>query len=297
MILEHKRIDLFGTMLFEKAIVAPPHTLSNPMPDEACFLYIMEGAYQSLSEDGTLHLKSEESVLMKCGRYLGKAQGSKPDNRYRAVAVHFYPDVLRVVYKNELPGFLKPSPGRRDLPMQHKINSDVLIQKYIESILFYFDNPHLANEEILILKLKEIILLLSQTRNAPKIKTILANLFNPVTYSFREVIEAHVLSSISVPQLAALTHMSVSTFKREFKRVYNASPAAYLLERRLSKAAELLVLSEQRLSDIAFDCGFNNLSHFSKAFKQQFGVPPSAYKDQHVHMSNSRPPLKESGVQ
>jgi AraC family transcriptional regulator, exoenzyme S synthesis regulatory protein ExsA len=277
MIIEYKTIELFGKMLFEKVILIPPFKKTNPMANEACFLYIMDGEYNSISEKEQLRIKTDESVLMKCGNYLSQMYTSKTSKRYEAVAVHFYPDILKKVYENKVPDFLKIQNKDDEQIGMGKINSDLLVNKYIEGILFYFENPSLVNEEILILKLKEIILLLNQTKNAPAIQAILSNLFNPTTYTFREIVNAHAYSTISLSELAQLTNMSLSSFKREFNKIYNTSPASYFKEMKLLKAAERLSVSEVRLSDVAFDCGFNNLSHFSKAFKQKFGVSPSDY--------------------
>lgn len=278
MIIEYKTIELFGKILFEKVILIPPFKKKNPMTNEACFLYIMDGEYNSVSEKEQLRIKAEESVLMKCGIYLSQMYASKTSKRYEAVAVHFFPEILKKVYENKVPDFLKTQKGNSKETGMGKINSDLLVSKYIEGILFYFENPSLVNEEILILKLKEIILLLSQTKNAPAIHTILSNLFDATTYTFREIINAHIYSTITLSELSELTNMSLSTFKREFKKVYDNSPAIYIKDKKLTKAKELLSVSKLRMSDVAFDSGFNNVAHFSKSFKQKFGVTPSNYK-------------------
>ena len=278
MIIEYKTIELFGKMLFEKVILIPPFKKKNPMPNEACFLYIMDGEYNSISEKEQLRIKAEESVLMKCGNYLSQMHASKTSKKYEAVAVHFYPDILKKVYDNSVPNFLKTSVENSEQTGMEKINSELLISKYIEGILFYFENPSLVNEEILILKLREIILLLNQTKNAPAIHAILSNLFNPTTYTFREIIDAHIYSNITISELSELTNMSLSTFKREFKKTYNNSPAVYIKDKKLTKAKELVSASTLRMSDVAFDCGFNDMAHFSKSFKQKYGVSPSTFR-------------------
>lgn len=278
MIHDYRTIDLFGKMLFEKIILTPPFKKTNAMPDEACYLYIMDGEYNSISEQEQMRIKAGESVLMKCGNYLSQMYASPIANRYEAVAVHFFPDVMRKVYDNTIPQFLKQPQPLPEKGGMTRLSSDLILQKYIDSILFYFEHPSIANEEILVLKLKEIILLLNQTSEAPKIRAILSNLFNPQTFTFREIVDAHIFSSVGLAELAQLTNMSLSTFKREFNRIYQESPASYLKERKLQKAAERLTVSKARLGEIAFDCGFNNLSHFSKAFKTRFGTSPSEYR-------------------
>lgn len=285
MIIDYKTIDLFDKLLFETIILEPPYKKLNLMPNEACFLYLLKGEYDSISEAGSIRIGAEESLLMKCGNYTCNMLPSKSSDKYQALAIHFYPEILLKIYENKLPNFLK-NKEVSDLNMS-KLNSDILIKKYIEGILFYFENPDLVNEEILILKLKEIILLLNQTKNAPAIRTILSNLFNPTSYSFREIIEAHYFSNITLEQLAQLTNKSLSTFKREFKKTYQTSPAAYLRNKKLAKSIELLGSTNLRTTDIAYDCGFTDVSHYSKTFKLRYGVSPTAYKMTHFGKSLS----------
>ncbi|OUS01029.1 hypothetical protein A9Q86_09810 [Flavobacteriales bacterium 33_180_T64] len=283
MIIDYKTIDLFGKLLFETIILEPPYKKPNLMPNEACFLYILKGEYDSISETEKLRIEAEESILMKCGNYTSNMLPSKSSDKYQALAIHFFPEILLKIYKNKLPNFLKDK-----LPSavsMSKLNSDILIRKYIEGILFYFENPNLVNEEILILKLKEIILLLNQTTNAPAIRAILSNLFNPTSYSFREIIESHYYSNITLDQLAQLTNQSLSTFKREFKKTYNTTPASYLREKKIEKSVELLGSTDLRTTDIAYECGFADVSHYSKTFKLHYGVSPTSYKMTHFSKS------------
>ncbi len=285
MIIEHKTLDIFGKMLFETVTLKPPFKKPNPMRNEACFLYIIEGEYDSISESEKLRIQTEESVLMKCGNYLSSMLKSKTSDKYQALAVHFFPEVLLKIYDNKLPCFLKESQNA-DIGMV-KLNSDILIKKYIDSILFYFENQNLVNEDILILKLKEIILLLYQTKNASAIHNILSNLFNPTSFSFREVIEHHFYTNNTLEELAQLTNTSLSTFKRDFKKIYKIPPATFIRNKKLEKAMELLSSTNLRTSDIAYDCGFIDVSHFSKTFKQKYGLSPTLYKMTHFSKSLS----------
>ncbi len=278
MIVAHHTLDLFGKMVFEKATIQPPFQKPNPMPDEACFLYIIEGETSSISEVEEIRAMEKDAILMKCGRFLSKMFPSQLGKKYEAVAVHLYPEVLRKVYEKDPPSFLtnqrEPPPERSMV----KIKTDELLQKYFDSLLFYFENPELVNEELMILKLKELMLLLEKTRNAPVMHEILSGLFSPKSYSFREIIEAHFYSNLSIEQLAPLTNLSVSSFKREFKRIFNDTPARYMRNEKLKKASNLLLLTDKNISEIAFECGFNDLSGFSNTFKDRYSLSPTDYR-------------------
>ncbi|HBO73677.1 MAG TPA: AraC family transcriptional regulator [Marinilabiliales bacterium] len=282
MILEHKMYELYGKMIFEKVIVEPPFQKLNPMPEEACFFYVIEGVGEAISEVERLRIPTKESVLLKCGNYITKMLPSSTSNTFQTIAVHFHPAILKKIYENDLPKFLL-NPSTEIRSGMSKVKSTILISKYIESLLFYFGNPELVNEDLLILKLKEIILLLTQTDDSLVINQILTGLFSPTTYSFTQIVEAHVFSDLSTEDLAQLTSLSLSSFKREFRRVYNDSPANFIRNKKLVKAAELLVVSSERITDIAYNCGFNNLAHFSKCFQEKFGSSPSTYRLNQKH--------------
>ncbi|KAA3636030.1 MAG: AraC family transcriptional regulator [Bacteroidetes bacterium] len=278
MIVEHKTFDLFEKMAFEKAVLVPPVTMPAFMHNEACFFYVLDGKQKSIGATESADLKKNEGVLLKCGNFYSQFYEAGDNGQVEAVAVHFYPEVLKKVYDTGLPQFLKAPKSELPKTSMAVIKGDVMIQKYIESLLFYFENPVLANEELLVLKLKELILLLSKTEYAVQVHDILSTLFSPQTYEFKEIINANIYSDLSVEQLAGLTNRSLSSFKREFKKVFNASPASYLKSKKLEKAAELLLTTDIQISHIAYDCGFADQAHFSKSFKQEFGISPSNYR-------------------
>jgi len=69
--------------------------------------------------------------------------------------------------------------------------------------------------------------------------------------------------------------MSLSTFKRNFISEYSVSPGKWLQEKRLQRAKEILLEGELKASDIYWDFGYSNLSNFSIAFKNKFGISPT----------------------
>lgn len=265
-------------MVFETAIVKPPFKSLHQLDNEACFLYVLEGSNNHYSEEGHINYNKDEAVLMKCGNFIFDITPDKDTGKGGIVAIHFYPDVLKKIYDNEIPEFLK---NKKKLPYQTNmslVKSNVLVKKYIESLLFYFENHALVTEELMILKLKEIILLLLNTEDAPAIIEIMHNLFSPRVFSFKNIIESHIFSPLSIGDLSQLTNYSLASFKREFKKIYNDSPANYIKNRRLEKAAELLIVSSIPISSIAYDCLFNDIANFSSSFKTKYNRTPSQYR-------------------
>lgn len=279
MIAERKQYQLFGKIIFEKVTIEAPFKIPNPMPNEACFLYMLEGQIDYKTQLQSVSIPVNEAVLLKCGNYFSQMKSSTLSKNNQIVIVHFHPEILKKIYDTDLPKIFQKPAKEPSLDINlTQINNDFLIQKYIESLLFYFDNPTLINEDLLLIKLKEIILLLCQTKNAPVIQQILSQLFSPTSFTFKQVIESYFYQHIAIEELAQITNLSLSSFKREFKKNYNDSPANYIRNKKLEKAAELLLISDERITDIAFDCGFNDLANFSTLFHEKYSQTPSNFR-------------------
>ena len=89
------------------------------------------------------------------------------------------------------------------------------------------------------------------------------------------MVEDNYTSPISLEELAYLSGRSLSSFKRDFLSIYGETPAKWIRERRLSKARQMLQSSQMSVADVAYSLGFENPTHFSRIFKQQYGIPPS----------------------
>ncbi|MPS64821.1 MAG: AraC family transcriptional regulator [Chryseobacterium sp.] len=277
MVTDYKKFDLFGKTLIQKVDFKPPFQFAFPVAEQACFLYMLRGEMEYQSEDDQLKIEDKRSLLLNCMVSGQQIQNNNSDSDGEIIIVTFHPDILKKVYDKEIPTIFKPN---NQVTNQNKkrINNDFLIQKYIEGLLFYFENPSLVNDEILILKLKEIILLLSQTQDAENIQVILSQLFSSTTYSFKQIIEANLFLQLGIEELAQKTNLSISSFKREFKKLYDDSPANYIRSKRLERAAELLIATRERITDIAFDCGFNDLANFTKSFHERYQQSPTNYR-------------------
>ncbi|WP_298738412.1 AraC family transcriptional regulator [uncultured Chitinophaga sp.] len=278
MITDHKKYELYGKPLVQKVVMQAPFRYTFPITDHACFLYMLEGGVQFQVEDEQRDIPCKHSLFLNCINSSKELSNAAADDRNEIVIVNFHPDVLKRVYDKEMPLLLQSPANFISNRSLEIINNDFLIQKYVEGLLFYFENPALVNEDMLVLKLKEIILLLSQTPNAASIQLILSQIISPTTYTFRQIIDANIFSRLSIEELARETNLSLSSFKREFAKVYNDTPANYIKHKRLEKAASLLLASGERISGIAFQCGFNDLASFTKSFHDKYNVTPTQYR-------------------
>lgn len=278
MVNDYRKFDLFGKTLIQKIVLKPPFRFDFPVTEQACFLYVLAGEVEYQMDNEQINIPTSYSLLLNCISSGKQIHNTDAKSTCEIVIVTFYPDILKKIYDRELPQVLKAPGNTISNKSSETINNNFLIQKYIEGLLFYFENPSLVNEDILILKFKEIILLLSQTQKAESIQLILSQLFSPTAYTFKQIIEAHLFSQLTIEELAQQNNLSVSSFKREFAKLYQDKPANYIKAKKLEKAAELLLVSDKRINDIAFDCGFNDLANFTKSFSKKYHTSPTNYR-------------------
>ena len=150
--------------------------------------------------------------------------------------------------------------------------SDRLVA-YCWSLSPYFNDPSQVNPGLLRLKVME--LLYNVMDCSKNIFRQMLQLRQPVKTDIHRVVEENYTSPISLDELAYLSGRSLSSFKREFQDIYGAPPARWIREKRLSKAQQMLRSSSLSVADVAYSLGFENPTHFSRIFKQQYGYAPS----------------------
>lgn len=82
---------------------------------------------------------------------------------------------------------------------------------------------------------------------------------------------------LDISRLTDMLNISRTKFYYKIKGLTGKTPSEFFMQYKLNVAAKLLREGELNVSEIAIKTGFNTLPHFSKAFKKQFGVPPSKY--------------------
>ena len=114
--------------------------------------------------------------------------------------------------------------------------------------------------------------------NRPDIVSLFESMtpyFNSKIQPTEEFMERNYMNDISMEEIANYTGRSLSTFKRDFKKCSALSPREWLIQRRLEAAHGLIRKGGRKVSEICFEVGFKNLSHFSKIYKIAYGVPPT----------------------
>lgn len=276
MMLEQKTIKYKGKRIFEKLVMDIDFTRAPKFftDDEACFLFIKEGAFQFRTPTSLITYNRNEAMLAKCGNYfIEEIRTEEKGETLIAIGTFFYPDIVKSFFETDLS--IKDFRNNFDVK---KVDVEPLMKSFIDSVDFLLENPGIADDNMVINKLKELLLILSKSENAKSINDFVASLFVPYEYNFNEVIQQNIFSNLSIDDLAKLTNTSTATFKRKFDELYHESPAKYILTKKLEKATQLLQIKSLPIADIAFECGFENITHFNKVFKNQFSKTPTEYR-------------------
>lgn len=275
MILSRSTFKYHDKILIEKTRVQTPFKYEAIFQNSGCFIYFKEQAPKLFSQKENVQVKSQEAVLLKCGSHFLDFLEKKETKEVEVITVHLFPEVLKKLYIGELSAVIEKHTENNQ--SQVVASSDV-ITKFIDSLEFYFQNPSLVNNDLLELKIKELILLLVQSKNVNSILELVADLYSPKTVHLREVIELHLFSNLKLEQLAKLCNQSLSSFQREFKKEFNDSPTNYIIGKKIEKAQELLCITNLPINEIAYKVGFQDQLYFTRLFKKRMGITPSKFR-------------------
>ena len=98
----------------------------------------------------------------------------------------------------------------------------------------------------------------------------------------RDLVDSHYAEPLRVEDLARAARLSRGRFSEEFRRTFGVTPHAYLLSRRLERAAALLRTTDWPVLEICFAVGLRSLGSFTTSFGRAFGMSPAAYRAAHA---------------
>jgi len=97
----------------------------------------------------------------------------------------------------------------------------------------------------------------------------------------KDLADARYADRLGVDEMAGAAGLSRAHFSREFKQAFGVAPHAYLLTRRLERAASLLRVTDRSVAEICMDVGLQSVGSFTTSFKRMFGKTPTAYRAAH----------------
>ena len=221
----------------------------------------------------SVSVNKDQSLLLKKGNWLW-TELLDTDITYNCKLLFFSEKILKDFLDKHLSKNIKDKAAKQ--PPYFIIGNDAYITSYLNSLSSISSAPPIFMENLLSLKFEEVMLYLLQ-KYGRKFETYLYSLVGSDYSTFKNMIETTIQSNLKLEEIAFLCNMSLSTSKRHFINEYKVSPGKWFQEKRLQTAKELLQ-NGSKASNVYTDLGYNNLSNFSQAFKNKFGISPSDVK-------------------
>jgi AraC-like DNA-binding protein len=186
---------------------------------------------------------------------------------HKTVAMHLSVDRLRNYYTNQ-------NVSTRSVANKiYRFKSHPLLKSCLSSLIPYFDLQDKFPEELASLKINEAITILRTIDK--EVDGILANFETPGKIDLAKFMESHFMFNLPLEKFGYLTGRSLSTFNRDFRKTFSSTPQKWLTKKRLELAHYQITEYSKKPVDVYLEVGFEDLSHFSFAFKKQFGYIPT----------------------
>lgn len=240
---------------------------------EHTLIYIHSGELEITDGARKTILHSGDCAFMRRDNRMWLQKRVKDGMPYRSVVLKFSREYLKEFFQT-LNRREIPKDAKREKASLVKFPSNRLdVRSLFESLLPYFDAGTTPDDEILKMKMAEGMFAILKTD-----ENLYASLFDfvePWKIDIVDFMERNYMNDLSMDEMAFYTGRSLATFKRDFKKISELTPQKWLIHRRLEAARELIRKGGRRVSEICFDVGFKNLSHFSKLYKEMYGMAPT----------------------
>ncbi len=241
---------------------------------EHTLIYIYSGELEITERGRRTVLRPGDCAFMRRDNRMWLQKRVDEGKPYRSIVLKFSREFLREFYRTI---------DRRELPKDVRRDRSSLcilpsnrpdLRSLFESVIPYFDAGIQPSEEVLRLKMTEGVYAILHTDE--RLYASLFDFADPWKIDIMEFLEKNYRNELSMQEIAYYTGRSLATFKRDFAKVSDLTPQKWLIRRRLDAAHEQIRKGGRKVSDICYEVGFKNLSHFSKIYKETYGVAPTA---------------------
>ena len=241
---------------------------------EHTLIYLLSGELEISEHGKKTIIHPGDCAFMRRDNKMMLQKRVKNDLPYHSIVLKFNRKFLREFFsridKNQLPETSKRN--KKSLTVLPANRPD--IKSLFGSILPYFESGIKPSDALLQLKMTEGLYVLLNTDT-----DLYASLFDftdPWKIDLMEFMNENYMQELSMEELASYTGRSLASFKRDFKKVSELSPLKWIINRRLEAANDLIRQGGDSITDVCYKVGFKNLSHFSRVFKEKYGMSPNA---------------------
>ncbi|UOB17483.1 helix-turn-helix domain-containing protein [Abyssalbus ytuae] len=236
---------------------------------EHFFLFLAKGILNGYDGSKDVTLRSGDYCIVR-KNYLARYNKQTENNEFEKVVVIFDEIFLKQFQEKYQPKTERYKPKEAFI----LLGKNEHIPAFICSLMPYYNGMGKIEEGIQDTKREELLLILLEMY--PDLTGILFDFGKPEKINLEEFMNQNYKFNVGIERFAYLTGRSLSAFKRDFKQIFNNTPSRWLIHKRLQEAHFLIDKKKQKPSEIYVDLGFEDLSHFSHAFKKQFGISPKS---------------------
>lgn len=243
--------------------------------------FVLNGIKFIHLSDTTIQIDKHAVCLIKRGIYLMSEYIPEGEN---FEIIHFFiPDSYFSKYYNN-----EQKTVRGDGPFCVIQNNELIIS-FIQQFKIYFAKENIADLKTLMqLKFQELLLLMNGSNEKQKVQSFIQSLPYNSPLDIEYIVREYLFQPITIDELARLSGRSTATFKREFEHRFQASPRKWINTERLKQARRLLDQSDKTVAEIAYECGYENISHFIRIYRAQYGETPASVRKEKTSLSMSR---------
>ncbi|MCF0051578.1 AraC family transcriptional regulator [Dyadobacter sp. LJ53] len=236
---------------------------------------MLSGESYYFSNEGTFVMREGTICLMRKNELFKKLKKAGPNGEPPSLICIFLDQksLLQYAAENDVP---KQS-GYKGHAMID-LTGNAFLKGFFDSLLPYVDHPSKLTAKLAELKTREAIELLLQSGDV--YRKLLFDFQEPHKMDLETYMNHNFKYNIPLSSFAKLAGRSLSTFKRDFTKIFETSPEKWLQQKRLEQAHYLISKRSMRPSEVYLEVGFENLSHFSFAFKKTFGLTPTELIEQ-----------------
>ncbi len=247
--------------------ISPAPNAEQFIPDH-CFMFLVEGGMQVFDGSKSYRLIPGDYGLGR-RNHLAKYTKEPVNGAFRKIFILFEQDFLKAF--NETYRFVvEPN---KSIHAIIPLAKNKLVENFMQSLQPYFNEKGLIDEKFLAVKQTELLLIL--LKENPELAGVLFDFSDPEKIDLEAFMNRNYKFNVSIERFAYLTGRSLSAFKRDFMKTFQVTPGHWLVQKRLEEAHYLIEKKNKKPSEIYLDLGFENISHFSFAFKKLFGYSPT----------------------
>lgn len=238
--------------------------------EEHAVIVVLEGEKKFSSPTQELHVRKGQILFFRRGCY---SMNESIDANYRSLVFFVNEKMLKEFVSQHLTLFQPGTPGLPADPIL-TLNSSPAFTTFIQSLLPYFGAKTPFLNEMLRLKFQELLLHLLELDTSGQLRAVLLHIYQGQKTDLDYLMHTYLLKPLSMAELARLSGRSLSAFKRDFEDRFHTSPGQWIRRKRLEHAHFLLRNTAKNVSEVSMEIGYESVSHFIKAYKQQFGHTP-----------------------